>query len=50
MDFSSPLMSMGGGTVLPSTTYNFQFWYRDPTGPGGTTYTFSNAVEAIFCP
>jgi len=30
-------------------TWNFQFWYADPTGPGGTGWNTTDAVEVTFC-
>jgi hypothetical protein len=34
---------------IPGGQANFQFWYRDPMGPGGTGYNFSDALCAMFC-
>lgn len=42
---SSPLDAITAGSV-----YSFQFWYRDPGGPGGTGINLSDAVELEFCP
>jgi hypothetical protein len=39
-----------GATILPGSEWSFQFWYRDPTGPGGTTFNLSNGLRAAFCP
>jgi len=52
MDFTSPPMSAGLGAVVPGSTYNFQFWYRDPAAgsAGGATYNFSAGLSAVFCP
>lgn len=52
IDFTSPPMGNGLGAVVPGSTYNFQFWYRDPAAgaAGGSTYNFSNALSAVFCP
>ncbi len=30
--------------------YHFQFWYRDPGGPGGSGYNTSDALVVEFCP
>jgi hypothetical protein len=30
--------------------FRFQFWYRDPGGPGGNGYNTSNGLVAEFCP
>jgi len=43
-------LPQAGAAILPGTTRNFQFWFRDPTGPGGSGFNLSNAVEATFCP
>ena len=29
---------------------NYQFWFRDPLHPDGTTVGLSNAAEIVFCP
>ncbi|MCP3920522.1 MAG: PQQ-dependent sugar dehydrogenase [bacterium] len=50
VDFTTPPMNSGAGQIIPSTTYYFQFWYRDPGGPGGTDYNFSDGLMATFCP
>jgi hypothetical protein len=33
-EFDSRYPPSGPGSVLPGSTWNFQFWYRDPTAPG----------------
>jgi len=38
-----------GAPILPASTWNFQFWYRDPGGPGGTGFNLSDAISATFC-
>ncbi|MCP3916579.1 MAG: hypothetical protein GY711_13565 [bacterium] len=40
----------GPGRIVPSTTHYFQFWYRDPGGPGANDFNFSDGVMAAFCP
>ena len=37
-----------GGDILPGSTWSFQFWYRDPAGPGGSGSNTSDALEATF--
>jgi len=32
------------------STWNFQWWYRDPAGPGGDGFNLSDAVEVTFAP
>ena len=38
------------GQILPGSTWNFQFWYRDPGGPGGSGFNFTDAATLRFCP
>jgi hypothetical protein len=38
------------GHWLPGDTRYFQVWYRDPSGPCGSTFNFSNAVAMTFTP
>ncbi|MBJ01260.1 MAG: hypothetical protein CMK00_00155 [Planctomycetes bacterium] len=35
--------------ITANSTWNFQFWYRDPLA-GGASFNLSNAFEATFCP
>lgn len=36
--------------ITAGATWNFQFWYRDPAGPLGTSFNLSDALTATFCP
>ena len=36
--------------ISANTTRHFQFWFRDPQGPGGTGYNLSDALSIGFCP
>ena len=36
--------------IAAGSTWNFQFWYRDPAGPLGTSFNLSDALSATFCP
>jgi hypothetical protein len=36
--------------VQVGSTWNFQCYYRDPTGPCGATYNFSNGFAVTFTP
>jgi hypothetical protein len=38
------------GAIEPGSTWNFQFWFRDPMGPGGTGFNLSNALQLEFEP
>jgi hypothetical protein len=35
--------------IPAGSTQNFQFWFRDPHGPGGQGFNTTNAAEATFC-
>lgn len=48
IDLTNPPQAMG--QVGAGDVWNFQFWYADPTGPGGTGSNLSDAVEVTFCP
>jgi len=50
VDLALPPASAGPGAIAPGDTWNFQFWYRDPLGPGGSGFNLSNALEVVFCP
>ena len=50
LDLSQPPLSSGPGQVGLGETWNFQLWYRDPQGPGGTGANLSDALSATFCP
>ena len=47
VDYTNPPQAAGQITV--GSTWNFQFWYRDP-GFGGAGSNLSNGLEATFCP
>jgi len=36
--------------ITAGSNWNFQFWYRDPSGPGGTGANTSNALQLHFQP
>ncbi|MAF66886.1 MAG: sialidase family protein [Planctomycetota bacterium] len=40
----------GSDVIEPGASYYFQFWYRDPGGPGGSGFNLSDALTAGFCP
>ncbi len=36
------------GVIVPGSTHNFQSWYRDPQGPGNSTFNLSDARQVVF--
>ena len=48
LDFQAPPASSGPGAIAAGSSWNFQFWYRDPAGPGGSAFNLSNALHAGF--
>ena len=35
--------------ITAGSSWNFQFWYRDPGGPGGTGFNLSDGLSVTFC-
>ncbi len=50
LDFESPPASSGKGQIVAGGVWNFQMWYRDPGGPGGSGFNLTAGVSRIFCP
>ena len=50
VDFNEDPAASGGGAIHPGSTWNFQFWYRDPAGPGGSGFNLTEGLSAEFCP
>ncbi|HVS17097.1 MAG TPA: hypothetical protein VMT18_00760, partial [Planctomycetota bacterium] len=46
LDFDSAPASQ----IAPGSTWNFQYWYRDPLGPLGNGFNLSDALSVSFCP
>ena len=45
----SPInLSAPGIPLTPGSTWNFQFWFRDPAG-GGALFDLSDSIEIRFC-
>jgi len=38
----------GSGRIQPGSSWNFQFWYRDPQGPCSSTFNLTNAIPVDF--
>jgi len=49
VDFTVPPAGSGKGKIDAGSTWNFQFWYRDPMGPGGSGSNLTDAVRVTFC-
>lgn len=49
LDFTHPPLGSGTGMVTPGSSWNFQYWYRDPAA-GGSGFNTSDAVAVKFCP
>jgi hypothetical protein len=47
LDFDNPPQSEA--RILPGSTWNFQFWFRDPAF-GGTGFNTSDGLNVTFCP
>ena len=49
VDLTTPPYNSGLNQIFPGSTWNFQFWYRDPGG-GLSAFNFSSAVQIVFAP
>ncbi len=49
LDYTVPPMNGGAGEVTSGSTWNFQFWFRDPMA-GGSAFNTSNGLSVLFCP
>jgi hypothetical protein len=49
IDFTQEPVSSGPFAMTPFSTWNFQFWHRDPSG-GPAGFNFSDGLEVTFCP
>lgn len=50
VDFGEDPAASGPGRIESGSTWNFQYWYRDPAGPGGAGFNLSDGLSATFCP
>ena len=46
VDFNAGPPSAGASAILGGSTWNFQYWYRDPAGP--SAFNFSNGLSVTF--
>lgn len=49
LDLSAPPASTGLGEIEAGSSWNFQWWYRDPSG-GPAGFNLSDALRVQFCP
>ena len=47
VDLTNP--PSAAGQITANSTWNFQFWFRDPGGPGGNGFNLTDGVEVPFC-
>jgi hypothetical protein len=45
LDLQTPPLS---NVIVPGSTQHFQYWYRDPQGPGGSTFNLSDGRQVAF--
>ncbi len=50
VDFSLPPANAGNSQISANSTWNFQFWFRDPMGPLGNGFNLSDGLSVTFCP
>ena len=48
LDFTSPPAGSGQGAIAPGSTWKFQYWFRDPLGPGGSGHNLSDGLSVTF--
>lgn len=49
VDLTAPPAGSGPAAITPGSTWNFQFWYRDPSG-GPAGFNTSSGLRVSFCP
>jgi|GEM_PF-1856735 len=50
LDFTSGSPASGPGAITATSTWNFQWWYRDGSGPGGNGFNLSDGLWVTFAP
>lgn len=49
LDLQSEALSTGAGAIAPGSTWNFQYWYRDPAAPPAQ-FNLSSAIQVVIAP
>ena len=47
LDLNQPPASSGNGQIVAGSTWNFQYWYRDPNA-GGAGFNLTDALSIAF--
>ncbi|MFT5052630.1 MAG: hypothetical protein ACI8QZ_004066 [Chlamydiales bacterium] len=47
LDLTAP--GVGAAPINPGEVLSFQFWFRDPMGPGGSGFNLSDGLAITFC-
>lgn len=50
LDLNAPPVNSGPGMITSGSSWNFQLWFRDPMGPGGTGFNLTDGLSVVFCP
>jgi len=50
LDLTAPPAGSGDGRITAGSSWNFQLWYRDPLGVGGSGFNLSDGLAVTFCP
>ncbi len=50
VDLAQYPFSGSPNAIQPSSAWNFQYWYRDPTSSGPSTFGTSGALHIVFAP
>ncbi len=49
LDLGAPPANAGAGAITPGSTWNFQYWFRDPMG-GPEGFNLTDGLAVKFCP
>lgn len=50
IDFTAFPFGSGTSAITAGSSWNFQYWFRDPAGPGGNGFNLSDGLNAVFQP